>query len=74
MVCICSAQGVALLEGVTLLEEVCHCGGGLGDPPPSCLRIFSLLLVSFSEDVELSAPPAPCLPGCCHAPALMIMD
>jgi hypothetical protein len=24
------------------------------------------------EDVELSAPPAPCLPGCCHA--LMIMD
>jgi hypothetical protein len=26
------------------------------------------------EDVELSAPPAPCLPGCCHVPILMIVD
>jgi len=26
------------------------------------------------EDVELSAPPAPCLFGCCHASALIIMD
>jgi hypothetical protein len=26
------------------------------------------------EDEELSAPPAPCLPGCCHVPTLMIMD
>jgi hypothetical protein len=26
------------------------------------------------EDVELSIPPVPCLPGCCHALALMIMD
>jgi hypothetical protein len=26
------------------------------------------------EDVELSAPPVPCLPGCCHVPALMIRD
>jgi hypothetical protein len=28
------------------------------------------------EDVELSAPPVPCLPGCCHVhvPALMILD
>ena len=24
------------------------------------------------QDVEVSAPPAPCLPGCCHVPALMI--
>ena len=24
------------------------------------------------EDVELSAPAEPCLPGCCHVPALMI--
>ena len=29
MVCICSAQGVAPLGGVALLEEVCHCGCGL---------------------------------------------
>jgi hypothetical protein len=26
------------------------------------------------EDVEFSAPPAPCLPGCCHVPTLMIID
>jgi hypothetical protein len=26
------------------------------------------------EDVELSSPPAPCLPGCCNGPAMMIMD
>jgi hypothetical protein len=26
------------------------------------------------EDIELSSPPAPCLPGCCHVPAMMIMD
>jgi hypothetical protein len=26
------------------------------------------------EDVELSVPPAQYLPGCCHAPTLMIMD
>jgi hypothetical protein len=25
------------------------------------------------EDVEFSAPPSPCLPGCCHVPTLMIM-
>jgi hypothetical protein len=31
-------------------------------------------LQASDEDVELSAPPMPCLPGCCHAPALMIMD
>ena len=23
---------------VALLEEVCQCGGGLQDPPPSCLE------------------------------------
>ena len=51
--------------GVALLEEVCHCGNRLQDPCPSCLE---------DEDVELSAPPAPCLPGCCHVPALMILD
>jgi hypothetical protein len=34
--------------------------------------VFSSL--PLDEDVELSAPSAPCLPGCCHAPTLMIMD
>jgi hypothetical protein len=25
------------------------------------------------EDIKLSALPAPCLPGSCHAPALMMI-
>ena len=52
--------------GLALLEEVHHIGGGLGDPPPSCLKIvFSGL--PLDQDVALSPPPVPCLPGCCHA-------
>jgi hypothetical protein len=27
-----------------------------------------------SDDIEISVLPAPCLPGCCHVPTLMIMD
>jgi hypothetical protein len=34
--------------------------------------VFSCL--PLDEDVELSAPPAPYLPGFSHGPALMIMD
>jgi len=41
--------------------------------PPSCLEV-SLLLAASDEDVELSAPPAPGLPGCRHAPTLMMID
>jgi hypothetical protein len=33
----------------------------------------NLLLQPSDEDVELSAPPAPCLPGCYCVPTLMIM-
>jgi hypothetical protein len=33
--------------GVALLETVCHCGGGLWDPLPSCLRMLNLLLFAF---------------------------
>jgi hypothetical protein len=29
---------------------------------------------SSDKDEELSAPPAPCLPGHCHAPVLMTID
>ena len=29
VVCICLTQGVALLGSVALLEDVCHCRGGL---------------------------------------------
>jgi len=34
--------------------------------------VFSCL--PSEEDVELSAPPAPFLPGLCHTLTLMIMD
>jgi hypothetical protein len=34
--------------------------------------VFSGL--SLEQDEELSAPPIPCLPGCCHAFAFMIID
>ena len=34
--------------------------------------VFSYL--PSEKEVELAAPPAPHLPGHCHAPALMIMD
>lgn len=33
---------------MALLEEVCHCEGGLYDPPPSCLE-DSLLLDAFGS-------------------------
>jgi hypothetical protein len=46
VVWICLAQGMTLLEGVALLEEVCYCGSGLLDPPPRCLEA-SLLLFAF---------------------------
>jgi hypothetical protein len=57
-------SGVGLLGSVALLKEVCHCGRGL----------MTLVLAAWKtvfcwqpsdEDVELSAPPSPCLPGCC---------
>ena len=70
VVCICSAQGVALLRGVALLEWVCHSGDGLKYSQPSCLGVSSS---TPDEDVELSVS-APCLPVCCHVPILMIMD
>ena len=35
----------------------------------------SLLLLPLDPDVELSAPsPVPCLPVCCYASTMMIMD
>ena len=37
-------SGCGLLGGgVALLKEVCHCGGGLGDPPPSPMGASLLL-------------------------------
>jgi hypothetical protein len=41
-------------------------------------RGFKTLLLAAclpsEQDVELSASLTPCLPGCCHVPALMKMD
>ena len=34
---ICFTKEVAIL-GVAVLEEVCHCRGGLGEPPPSYME------------------------------------
>jgi hypothetical protein len=64
---------VALLGDVAFLEEARHCGSGQWEPPPNHVGA-SLLLLPSDEDVELSAPPAPRLPGYCHVPDLMIMD
>ena len=47
MIPICLSQGVSLLEGGNLLEEVCHCGDGLGDLPPGWLSMPSLFLACF---------------------------
>jgi hypothetical protein len=65
---------------VALLEWVWPCWSG-------CVGVVvgykTLILAAWKsvfcsqrsdEDVEPSAPPAPCLPGCCHDPTLMIMD
>jgi len=50
---------VALLEGcglvgggVALLEEWCHCGDRLSDPPLSCLKTVCSWL-PFNENVKL---------------------
>jgi hypothetical protein len=32
----------------------------------ACKPVFQLPL---KQEMELSAPQAPCLPGCCHAPS-----
>jgi hypothetical protein len=59
----CHIDGV----GVALLEEVCHCGCGLDEFSPSCLRMLVFSCVPSEKDLELLAFPAPCLPGCCPA-------
>ena len=61
---ICSAQGVALLQGVTLWEWVCHCGHGFkalilaawGQCCPSSLQMKHayMLPCSHLNDNELN--------------------
>jgi hypothetical protein len=62
--------GVALLEeGVALLEEVCHYGGGGWGSFAWALSSEeeSLFWLSSDQDVEISAFPVPCLSEHCHA-------
>ena len=48
---------MALLGGVTLLENVCHCGGGQCDlPNHESLRGLQI-------DIKLLVTPVQCLPG-----------
>jgi hypothetical protein len=37
-------------------------------------HIHIFLNLPLEQAVELSVPPVPCLPGCCHNPTLMIMN
>ena len=58
--------GVTLLEDVALLEEVITVGVGFEMFLAQTGRTVCSWL-PLDEDVELSATPAPCLPGRCHA-------
>lgn len=61
------SKGVALLGGMTLLEEVCHFGQALRFQMPKP-GLVSLSLPAVYADEELSATfLAPRWPACCHA-------
>ena len=75
-------KGVVLLGDVTLLKEVWGWAFKVSyaQAPPSAEETScrqpaegSLLLLSLGKDVELSDPPAPCLPGGFDASTLMIL-
>jgi hypothetical protein len=63
--------------GVALLTWVWPCWSGCGLVGVTVGMGFRTLVLAawkavffclpLKQDVELSAPPAPCLPGCCHA-------
>ena len=66
-------QGVALLDNVALLKEVCHYGGRLWNPPSRCLSLqsSSVYLWNKMENSQLLQHHA-----CLYAamlPAIMIM-
>lgn len=81
MVCICLIHGVALLRGVVLFWSNAHSfrsmyvSVGMGFKTLILVAwkpIFSYL--PFEQEIDLSAPPAPCMPRCCHALTLIIVD
>ena len=66
---ILDSQGVALVGGVALFEEVCHCGGGLWglicSSHTQC-GTQSPYTACRSRCRTLAPSPAPCLPALCH--------
>ena len=56
------------------MEEVCHCCADFQTLILSAQRPVLPACQPSEEDVDLSASPAPCLPGSCHASTLMIVD
>ncbi|KAM7326213.1 hypothetical protein ACRRTK_014691 [Alexandromys fortis] len=55
---------------MAVMEEVCHCGGRLVS---HMLKVRPMwytihILLPANQDVELSTPPASCLPTCPHVP------
>jgi hypothetical protein len=70
MVCICLAQGAALLGGVVLWNRCVTVGVGFNTLVLAAWKpVFCLPL---EQDIEFLAPPAPCLPEHCHAPTLIM--
>jgi hypothetical protein len=64
----CGLVGV----GVTLLGK--HATVGLSNEILLLIIWEPVFYWPSDENVELSAPPAPCVPGCYHALTLRIMD
>ena len=66
--------GVAFWSRFSLVRGNASLWGWALRPSPLavCETVFSCL--PLEQDVELSASPVPCLPGCCHVPTLMTMD
>ena len=58
MSCVCYGVGIALLE------EVYHCELGFKTLPSAEESVFRS---PSEQDIELSAPLVPCLPGHCYA-------
>ena len=73
MVCISLAQGVALLGHVALLNTCVTVGMSFNTLVLPAWKPF-FFQQPPDEDVGLSDPPVPCLPGCFHGPTLIVMD
>ena len=53
---------------VILVEEVCHCGESIEvSYAQAMLSVEHSILLPLDQEVEPTAPPAPCLPAHCYA-------